>query len=128
MGPCDQSHQARTTFPIPLENELGTSIMKFQINRQHLIKEVQEEFNRTYPFLKIEFLKKTTTLPNEMAEEIEVSDSMKVVELEEQLEGRFGLSVQVYRKSGNLWIETRMTRHWTLGQQNEHGEDIASTF
>jgi hypothetical protein len=53
---------------------------------------------------------------------------MTVSELESLLLQLFGLPVQVYRKSGNFWMETRMTRDWTLKQQNEHGKDIASGF
>ncbi|MHA4808604.1 hypothetical protein ACX0G9_10890 [Flavitalea flava] len=98
--------------------------MKFLIGKYHLIKQVQEEFSKTYPFLKIEFLQTAKIPRNEPVNEMEVSDSMKVIDLEKMLETRFGISAQVFRKSGNLWIETRMTRHWTLAQQNEHGEAL----
>jgi hypothetical protein len=119
------------------------------MDRQDLIKELQEEFNRTYPFLKIEFSKRKGLSQEEkrsaangglspegknihsaaqklLWDEFGLSDDMKVSELETVLQYQFGLPVQILRKSGNLWIETRMTRHWTLRQQNDHGEDITS--
>lgn len=117
--------------------------MNFYADRQRLLKEVQEEFIMTYPFLKIEFFKKEATSPEEkisgeemarmgakgfLRDRIGITDDMKVGELERALEEQAGLPAQVLRKSGNLWMETRMTRHWTLRQQNDHGADIASGF
>jgi hypothetical protein len=32
----------------------------------------------------------------------------------------------VFRKSGNLWLETTMTDDWTLQQQNDHGYEIST--
>jgi hypothetical protein len=51
-----------------------------------------------------------------------------VSELEILLQYEFGLPLQIYRKSGNLWLETRMTRHWTIRQQNEQGAEIATGY
>jgi hypothetical protein len=132
---------------------MGTYIMKFHIARQELIKGVQEEFNKTYPFLKIEFSRKRELPPESSTDRLlssegnsnddndvhlaakkilwddfGCSDTMQVSELEILLQYQFGLPVQILRKSGNLWMETRNSRHWTLRQQNNHGEDIASGF
>jgi hypothetical protein len=38
----------------------------------------------------------------------------------------FGVPVQILRKSGKIWLETTMTDHWTLLQQNQHGEEISA--
>lgn len=125
--------------------------MKSHIARQLLIKEVQNEFNEAYPFLKIDFTrgKGEKRLSSYVAingqgqqgerdeeahekarnllwDEFGVTDNMKVSELEVLLQYEFGLPAQVLRKSGNLWLETRMTQHWTLRQQNDHGQDMAS--
>ena len=51
-----------------------------------------------------------------------------VSELEILLQYEFGLPLQIYRKSGNLWLETRMTRHWTIRQQNQQGAEIARGY
>jgi len=130
---------------------MGAYIMNSQIARQLLLKEVQNEFSGAYPFLKIDFTrgKGEKRLPpaggvngqvqqgeqdgpaREKARELlwdkfDVTDNMKVSELEVLLQYEFGLPAQVLRKSGNMWLETRMTQHWTLRQQNDHGLDIAS--
>ena len=52
---------------------------------------------------------------------------MKVEELERILKKDFGLRAQVFRKSGNLWLETTMTDGWTLAQQNYHGKELSTT-
>jgi hypothetical protein len=56
---------------------------------------------------------------------IELSDYMTVGELENILRTEFGLSAQVSRKSGILWLETTMTDKWTLKQQNDHGKELS---
>lgn len=115
--------------------------------RQQLIRQVQEEFNQIYPFLKIEFLRQEPgSQPamdgeevfgedairdgarNLLEKDIRLTDSMKVGELEAALKELFGGPALVLRRSGNFWMETRMSRDWTLKQQNDHGEDITSAF
>lgn len=51
---------------------------------------------------------------------------MKVSELEKLFKDKFKLAVQVFRKSGNLWLETTMTDNWSLLQQNNHGREIST--
>jgi hypothetical protein len=111
-----------------------------------MITEVQKEFNDEFPFLRLEFLqtkpsvqhglslKRLITHNRKIGElqtgitdgDIEVKEDMKVEELEKIFKDRFGFIVQVFRHSGNLWLETTMTDSWTLRQQNEHGEEISS--
>jgi len=128
--------------------------MNTNIPRQRLIKEVQEEFTRTYPYLKIDFTRgkdqgrmsragtSPTVSPSAPGEEkavrdvaqkllwqeLGLCDDTKINEVEVLLQYQFGLPAQVLRKSGNLWLETRMTQHWTLRQQNEHGYEIDQGF
>ncbi len=105
--------------------------MKLHIGKDHSVKEVQDEFNNNYPFLKIEFYDKSygyRRLPaanplfvsrrggagvnrsvSSSDGEIALSDLMTVSELEKKLHDQFGLSAQVFRKSGNLWMETSGT-------------------
>jgi hypothetical protein len=130
--------------------------MKSINTRQLLLKEVQEEFSRNYPYLKIDFTRgkgekrvapingsggtAVSSQPDDQDEGIRsaaqkllwtdfgVSDNMKVSELQVLLQYEFSLPAQVLRKSGNLWLETSMTQHWTLRQQNDRGQDIALGF
>ena len=61
-------------------------------------------------------------------DDLKISGSMTVKELEKIFDERLGLSVLVYRKSGNLWLEPTMTDNWTLEQQNENGRQISGEF
>ena len=116
--------------------------MKLEITQNNSIHEVQQEFNRQYPFLRVEFYKSSDSykgskrqhLVNSMPVakagltrngKIELNDLMTVGQLEKILQTEFGLSAQVSRKSGVLWLETTMTDGWTLRQQNEHGKELS---
>lgn len=113
------------------------------ISHNRSISEVQQDFNRQYPFLKIEFYQSngsstgsskrkhlTDSLPIAKAGltrsgNIQLDDLMTVGQLETIFRTEFGLSAQVSRKSGVLWLETTMTDGWTLRQQNEHGKELS---
>jgi len=121
--------------------------------RHALARAVQEQFSGYFPYLKIDFTRRKDTLdqapspsspPNgkdngqeddlkEVAtamlwKEFGLSGDMKVSELEILLQYEFGLPARILRKSGNLWLETDTTNHWTLGQQDDHGREIATGF
>ena len=120
--------------------------MNLRIAPNRLISDLQKEFNNAFPFLKIEFFQnRNKQLPaftfrqmipqnKQIVEgqtaiidgDIEVSPGMKVKDLEKIFKDQFLLAVQVFRRSGNLWLETTMTDEWTLEQQNEHGREIST--
>ncbi|HEY6978517.1 MAG TPA: hypothetical protein VH396_19600, partial [Chitinophagaceae bacterium] len=56
---------------------------------------------------------------------IDISKQRTVAQLEEDFKELFGLHAQLYRKLGNLWIETSLTDDWTLEQQNNEGGFIS---
>lgn len=58
---------------------------------------------------------------------LDIYSDMKINELEKLVFKKFGLDVQVSRKSGVLWLETTMTDGWTLLKQNEHGREVSVT-
>jgi len=93
------------------------------------IDEIQKEFNRNYPYLRIEFeQKKNGRIPMEKVPEgaIEMNESTTVRQLQKSIKLLFGMPAQILRKSGKIWLETTMTDHWTLLQQNQHGEEISA--
>jgi len=120
--------------------------MHLHIAPNRLISEVQKDFNNMFPFLKIEFFNNKSLSRSEFSAkqiipptrkvgdgqlalkegEIVIEEEMKVNELENKLKDQFNLAVQVFRKSGNLWLETTMTDNWTLLQQNNHGREITT--
>lgn len=58
--------------------------------------------------------------------DLSVFDSMTVGQLEKSFLEKFGMLVQVSRKSGSVWLETTMTDSWTLKQQNDHGRELSA--
>ena len=118
--------------------------MIISLNSKSLVSDVQREFNLLFPFLKIELFRyphgnrqgspRQAKLSNQLLlsgltdhlpEQISLSEQMTVQELEKMFEDQLGLHLQVFRKSGNLWLETTITDGWTLKQQNEHGMEIS---
>lgn len=121
--------------------------MKLYIDDDTTINKIKQDFNAHFPYLKLEFFKKpyrenenypaadiidSNTLVNNcrtMGESgvIVLSDKTTVKDLENEFHDRFGLSIQVFRKAGNIWLETTFTDNWTLERQNHEGEE-ASQF
>ena len=105
------------------------------------IREVQQQFNEKFPYLKLEFytehhesgegspdkekidpdrtIGEVRTIHNEG--DISVNGHLKVGTLESNFYEKYGLNVQVFRKSGDIWLQTISTDHWTLADQNEKG-------
>lgn len=118
--------------------------MQLHIAPHILIAEVQNTFNAAFPFLKLEFFRgkknseeNLVVSPSKSISDcyaavedgvIEVDEKMQVSALERLFKERFGLHVQVFRRSVNLWLQTTITDHWTLQKQNEHGMEISQTF
>lgn len=116
--------------------------MVIQINDNLSLVDLQLEFSRKFPFLKIEFFKHQHTdgklSKNHIVEteskcvcdvrqsheegELRVSSGMTVEQFEAFLIKKFNLPVKVFRKMGRMWRETKITSNWTLQLQNEHGK------
>ena len=120
--------------------------MHLHIAPNRLISDIQKEFNKMFPFLKIEFFNNRSFSRSGFSAQqiisqnrkigdtqlaikdgnIEIAEQMKVNELENIFKDQFSLAAQVFRKSGNIWLETTMTDNWTLQQQNNHGKEIST--
>jgi len=121
-------------------------LMHLHISPSRLISDLQNDFNKAFPFLKIEFFQNRNQqqlaftfrqiLPHtkRIAEgqlaitdgDIEINPEMSVKDLEKIFKDQFSLAIHVFRRSGNLWLETTMTDNWTLNKQNEHGREIST--
>ena len=104
---------------------------------------IQKEFNEAFPYLKLEFFKhkhnmyagntrKDMLLPVEAFkhvikenEKMSIDEEMPVFILEQQFREKFGVAVQVFRKSGRSWLETTKTDDWTLKRQNDQGMELS---
>jgi len=122
--------------------------MKILIDKNKKLSAIQNEFQNTFPFLKIEFYEKAHSQGEGSAKEntldvelkigevqkknesgtIEIHEMMKVAELESAFNETFGLAVQVFRKSDKVWLQTTTTDDWTLAKQNQMAsEKVAAT-
>ena len=119
--------------------------MQLTIRPNRQISDVQDEFNKMFPFLKLEFFRNRGPRNAEHSfeqmmrqnqkvgdgqsaitdGEMTIAPAMTVKELEKTFKNEFSLSVQVFRRSGNVWLETTMTDDWTLQHQNEHGRELS---
>ncbi len=119
--------------------------MKIEISDHRKIYGIQEEFNKMFPWLKLEFFSKPHKVggpspktqlvaPSKTLGEcrtvhdsgtITITPMMTVAELEQSFRDVYGLSVQVFRKSGRSWLETTITDAWSLEKQNEQGKSLS---
>lgn len=110
-----------------------------KILRKDTISDVQSRFSEEYPLLKLKFYSKehghlegtpkkdevdnTMSLiqlnPNLVDGDIPILSSVSVDQLETSFERDYGLHVQVFRKSGEQWLQTSTTDFWTLAQHVE---------
>lgn len=106
---------------------------------------IQQEFNSAFPFLKLEFFKhkhgingsspKSDMITNDVPlnhlhtkqskDTFEITEDMPVSEVEQLFHKCFGISAQVFRKSGRSWLETSVTDDWTLRRQNDEGQELS---
>lgn len=120
--------------------------MKITINDNRKIFAIQEAFTNAFPYLKLEFFakphktggasaKKFIKHPSKTLGEcrtvhntgtITITGNTTVGELEQRFSDVYGLGVQVFRRSGKIWLETTVTDSWTLERQNQEGESLSS--
>jgi len=111
--------------------------MELTIDYDSTVSDVQVQFNTSYPFLHLQFLKsiqeenksifKKTKVIHELPVKklrtmytpvsISIENKVTVAELLKNFQ-EIGLRVQVCRKSANQWVETSLTDDWTLERQN----------
>ncbi len=117
-----------------------------EVSDDKRLKELQEEFNRQFPFLHLAFYAKSHEEGQASSDKdlldanllvkdvrslhknghITIDGNMKVGTFEQLFYQLFGLSVQVYRKSYGKWLQTWATDMWTLNEQNQRGRLLGS--
>ena len=117
---------------------------QIQINNETFLKDIQTSFNAYYPYLKIEFLepkkypleprlkndhysmqvKDLLLLQNPVA--IDVSNGRTIEDIIKDFKKNTGTTINVSRKSGNIWNVITLTGSWTLESQNNAGLFISS--
>ncbi|TND09326.1 MAG: hypothetical protein FD123_1413 [Bacteroidetes bacterium] len=113
--------------------------MNIKIAGHTRLEEIQQAFASRFPFLKLEFFYDTNKDGKYTANEriiqtqvpvSSVRDSghdglfhidglMKVADVEKSFTDVFGVYVQVFRKSGNVWLLTTTTDNYSLAELND---------
>jgi hypothetical protein len=122
--------------------------MKIRIKDDRKIDDIQEKFNEHFPYLKLEFFSKPhkngSPSPKSLMKrgdstigecrtvkktgDMIILPQMTVTQLEQNFKDIYGLNVQVFRRSGNVWLETSVTDSWTLEEQNSQGQTLSEVI
>ncbi|MBR9922223.1 MAG: hypothetical protein GYB31_15395 [Bacteroidetes bacterium] len=118
------------------------------ITNEITLREVKSAFTDKFHYLKLEFY----TRPHEPGKgspaqevlddsllikevrktgtsgDLEIIPDMKVRDLESRFAEDYGLYAQVFRRSGNIWMQTSVTDEWTLEKQNRKGGSSEKSF
>lgn len=118
--------------------------MEILIDRNKKLSALQSDFQKLFPFLKIEFYNqfheeqegslKEVILNHDLSIKevtdhalprvIKISGKMTAEELETAFADIYGLSVQVFRKAGGIWIQTIATDNLTLDELNQRASQF----
>lgn len=119
--------------------------MEITIHPEDTIKKVQRDIQREYPNIKIEFFSKEhkkgkvtnvkfqyfnkdITMREIGLEKdivLELEDDTIIWDIEKRFEKIGNLHAQVFRRGGEVWLETSKTDDWTIGKANNL-EDFTS--
>ena len=108
------------------------------------LKEIKDAFNAKFPHLKIEFfadehrvgeanarksmyddsLTLATIRKKHNDGELSIDGHQKTSTFEQHFHDHFGVTVHVFRRSGNLWLQTTTTDDWSLAHQEKTGQEF----
>ena len=110
-----------------------------KIEKAVRLKDIQSAFTEEFPFLRIEFYEEghgpgegsprgkqldpdlSVDAANGYTGDLTFDPEMQINAFESMMKKEFSLNVQVFRKSGNIWLQTITTDNWTLGQADRKG-------
>jgi len=118
-------------------------MQKLHISDNKQLKDIKNEFNAHFPHLKIEFYsgehhqgegsaRKAMYDDNLLLKDIRkvhlegdlsIDGHQKTATFEENFLNHFGVNVQVFRKSGRIWLQTILTDDLTLSAQEHKAEE-----
>ncbi len=119
-----------------------------KINQTTTLAEIQTAFSHAFRYLRIEFYRthhesgEGTSNREKIQVDQTVGEAGKITSssnldfdgsslisaFEHLLEKEYGLHAQVFRRSGNLWLQTTTTDHWTLDEANRKGGHSKELF
>ena len=56
---------------------------------------------------------------NKLEYPFEINETLKVQQVEDKFKNELNLNVQIFRKTGDVWLQTTSTDEWTLLEQIE---------
>ena len=115
--------------------------MTIKINDNTTLMDICNHFSQSYPFLKLEFyhhshLNQQSSLPADVfSKNLKVGEVSKIhfngsIKLhywqktgfvEQEFSKKAGLNIQIFRKHGEVWVQTVGTDALSLEEQNEAG-------
>ncbi len=121
--------------------------MEIIIDDSYTLADIQKEFKKHFPNLKLEFFElgpsdEKITTENMISERnktlgeirhihvpgyISINGHQKVSTLELNFKQSFGINIMVYRKSGDTWLQTTTDNDLTLTEENKKGEETIKT-
>ena len=117
-------------------------VMHIYISEEAVIRDIQDRFQIMYPYLKLEFFRRPhikgegspqreKISPDTPIEKIRMLHSFGWLDIsyyrtaaavEHDLSYLYGLSAQILRRAGTIWLETTGTDGWTLEELNNSGK------
>jgi hypothetical protein len=114
--------------------------MNLFLSSESTLRDINKEFQLQFPFLKLEFYrhrhqtgetslfeKKVSSrkplkdISNLLPGFISIDAMDSVADVEQRFQKKFGLPIQVFRRAGDIWVETVETDRLTLLKQNNMG-------
>lgn len=114
--------------------------MKIFLSSESTLRDINREFQARFPLLKLEFYRhnhqpaQSSVFDNKIPSRVplkNISDLVPayisidpmdtVAEVEQRFQTKFGLPVQIFRRAGDVWVETVQTDDLTLLKQNSMG-------
>jgi hypothetical protein len=144
MTKIRQEHNGRyfflTHYKAILHCSQNLFFMKLFLSSESTPRDINKEFQRLFPCLKMEFYRHkhqvgATSLfdckisSRELLKDISdrvpgfinIDPMDTVAEVEQRFQIKFGLSVQIFRRAGEVWLETVETDNLCLQKQNRMG-------
>ena len=59
--------------------------------------------------------------------DLSIDGHLKTSTFENSFKTHFGVNVQVWRRSGNMWLQTTTTDDWTLAKQEQTGKEYSNS-
>lgn len=117
--------------------------MKINITNNTLLSQIQHQFQDAYPFLRLDFYKRSDNkisflekIPEQTSvmelgaftgtKYIDMDSNKTVAQLEQDFLEDLGLTVKIFRQCKDSWVDTSYTKNWTLNGQNRDGEHLST--